>query len=235
MPMPSNRKRSGLAVLALSYALFADGNQRLRGNPATLPHALYLEAEERFERGDLAGAGKSLDSSLRLGGPTSERMHLLGVLALSRMDSAAALSAFEMGWTVGGDELNFAAMVPLKSARSALPVEFMRRNLERYRGYPCAVAALYEACAVRGKDPGQLPFCHDLTALAHREWWPASGDWKLRHARILRDMGRRRELKPILMEALDLFDSRPDAASGNGSVPEARKEILALLAYAGQG
>jgi hypothetical protein len=257
MPTPSRHLRKcALAILVAAVSSFpgtaeeeaarphphyaseeaeeAAAELRLRGNPASLPHFLFLEAAEKFREGDMAGARKTLDSSLALGEPTAERLHLLGTLALSRKDSAAALAAFEQGWIMGGDERNFAALVPLKAARTALPPAFLRRNLDRYRGHPAAVTALYEACASRGHDTAQLAFCKDLTALAQRDWWPSSAEWKLRHARVLRALGRRAEMRPVLLEALDILDSRPDAASPAGTVPDERKEILALLAQAGR-
>jgi tetratricopeptide (TPR) repeat protein len=197
--------------------------------------ALFLEAWRLLLAGKAKEARPRIHESLKLK-PVAERYRILARVELSLGKPDLALAAAEKAFKVGGSDEDMLMLLQVHQGKGRIPRERWARVLDEYPGHPALMEALFAFCLEGGKKDGKisalpgttLESCEDLTAHACEDWWPESVDWRVSRARVLLALGRGKEVKPLLAEALDKLD---DSRAGGDSehALALRKEIFGLM------
>jgi tetratricopeptide (TPR) repeat protein len=193
--------------------------------------ALFLEAWRLLLVGKAKEARPKIQESLKLK-PSAERYRILSRVELSLGKPDLALAAAEKAHKLGGGDEDLLAVLEAHKAKGRIPRDLWVRTMDDYPGHPAVMEALFGFCLNGGKASpsggATLESCEDLTAQACTEWWPESVDWRVNRARVLLALGRGKEVKPLLAEALDkLDDSRAGGDSEHATAM--RKEIFDLM------
>ncbi|MDQ3001275.1 MAG: hypothetical protein M3Y08_08450 [Fibrobacterota bacterium] len=203
--------------------------RRMIADPALRPEGLQIQARHHLMKGECDQALSSILGSMRQGGETVARMRLLSEIRTRMGDVNGGVTALERTWALGREEEDFLSLLALRRS-NGLPIGILlAAGLKEYPGHPAAVTAIFNVCA-SGSETGRANrSCLEISARGYREWWPASVDWRLKHAGLLLKAGRMTEAETLLLESLDMLDAEGGSQAGTEGAREFRKAIFALL------
>ena len=203
--------------------------RRMIADPALRPEGLQMQARRHLMNGECDRALSSILGSMRQGGETAARMRLLSEIRTRMGDVNGGVTALERTWALGKEEEDFLSLLDLRRS-NGLPIGILlAAGLKEYPGHPAAVTAIFNIC-VGGSETGRVNrSCLEISARGYREWWPASVDWRLKHAGLLIKAGRMTEAEKLWLGSLDMLDAEGGSQAGTEGSREFRRAIFALL------
>ncbi len=186
-------------------------------------HAVHLYLQDSLDASKaqiLKNMGTKADGT--------EQARILARIELRQKDTAAAMRAYRAGWSNFQEEADFISMLALERDRNILPRKLLEEGIKMHPVSPGAYLAAFEAYWTAGGS-ANLKKCYELSRKAEATLWPRSTDWKLRYARVLVKMGRRKEAATVALAALELLDDDMRFKSHKEEAAQNRKELFSLV------
>jgi hypothetical protein len=192
------------------------------------PAGLRLRAVHLYLQDSLDAAKAQILKNLGTAADGTEQARILARIELRLRDTAAALRAYRTGWKNYQEETDFISMLALERDRNIMPRQLLEEGIRVHPVSPGAYLAAFEVYWNAG-GPANLKKCHELSRKASSVLWPRSTDWKLRHARVLVKLGRRKEAGAVALAALELLDDDTRFKNEKEDAAQNRKELFALM------
>jgi hypothetical protein len=201
-------------------------------NPIWRHAGLRLRAVHLYLQDSLGAAKAQILKNLGTTADGTEQARILARIELRQKDTAAAMQAYRTGWKNYQEEADFISMLALERDRNVVPRKLLEEGLKVHPVSPGAYLAAFETYWTAG-GPANLKKCYELSRKAESELWPRSMDWKVRYARVLLKMGRRKEAGKVAVAALELLDNDTLYKSEKAEAAQHRKELFAMVEAAG--
>jgi hypothetical protein len=194
---------------------------------------LRLRAVHLYLQDSLEASKAQILKNLGTTADGTEQARILARIELRQKDTLAAMRAYRTGWNNYQEEADFISMLALERDRNVMPRKLLEEGLRVHPVSPGAYLAAFDVYWAAGGS-ANLKKCHELSRKAETTLWPRSTDWKLRHARVLVKMGRRKEAGAVALAALELLDNDTRFKSEKAEAAQNRKELFALVQASGR-
>jgi hypothetical protein len=232
---PSNRKRRhGRAQILLSHEEYRETTgediDSLLAHPVWRTQGERLKAMHLYLQGHTDEAAVLMRQNIRNDVNIVEQARWLARIEVSRRDTGAALAVYRHAWEQHPREETYLEMLAKFHQYGRRPEkDLLEQGRRRFPTDPGVTEAVFDAYLTSGKKE-DLRECLELSGRAEKTLWPRSIEWKIKHARTLLALKRRREAEQVLLEAVDLMDGDPRLEGENGVH---RNQVFQLLESGG--